>query len=602
MNKASIHILGIAPYDAMKTTMEQIAHTYPNVCLDVFIGDLQAGVDIVKNNLQNAYDCIISRGGTAELIRKITDIPVVDIPLSVYDVLRTIKLAENYSKRYAIVGFPSITESAHTLCDLLRYEADILTVHSTEDIYVALSKLREEGCYMVVCDMATQAIAHRLNMDAFLITSGVESIQTALEQAVTLSAGFRRLRQESFFLRCVTRDENGSIAVLDEHGDTYYCVPAEPKEELLTVMRTKLSEIPTGKVLRFYHNDQGDLYTVNVQIVTIGQEKYYLFHYVSAKIPLRSGKLGIRAFNRGECEHLINTGFFAVSGAMGALESALTSIAPTRQPVMIVGEAGTGWEEIARYLYVNSPLSHRPFVMVDCELINDKSWDFLINHYNSPLNDSGGTVYIQHLETLTHARQTELLSLILGTGIIRRQRLVFSCVCSGSSEIPEAGRLYTQRLGCIMLELPNLRSRADEIPLLASLQLSKLNMHLGKQISGFEPGAMEQLRQFSWQNNYAQFRKVLESAASLTHSAYISNRTIAELLTQERNLTCVRPVSEPIREEQSLKEIVQAAIRQTLAYHKGNQTAAAKQLGISRTTMWRYINQGENENDADCKE
>lgn len=115
MVETHTRILGIAPYDGMRTAMEQAAQAYPNVELEVYTGDLEEGQAIVQSITPNSYDCIISRGGTATLIRQVTDLPVVDIHISVYDVLRTMKLAENYTSLYAIVGFPSITEPAHTL-------------------------------------------------------------------------------------------------------------------------------------------------------------------------------------------------------------------------------------------------------------------------------------------------------------------------------------------------------------------------------------------------------------------------------------------------------------------------------------------------------
>ena len=128
MVETHTRILGIAPYDGMRTAMEQAAQAYPNVELEVYTGDLEEGQAIVQRMAPNSYDCIISRGGTATLIRQVTDLPVVDIHISVYDVLRTMKLAENYTSLYAIVGFPSITEPAHTLCSLLNFDLDILTV------------------------------------------------------------------------------------------------------------------------------------------------------------------------------------------------------------------------------------------------------------------------------------------------------------------------------------------------------------------------------------------------------------------------------------------------------------------------------------------
>ena len=109
MVETHTRILGIAPYDGMRTAMEQAAQAYPNVELDVYTGDLEDGKAIVQQIPPNTYDCIISRGGTTALIRQVTDLPVVDIQISVYDVLRTMKLAENYTKLYAIVGFPSVT-------------------------------------------------------------------------------------------------------------------------------------------------------------------------------------------------------------------------------------------------------------------------------------------------------------------------------------------------------------------------------------------------------------------------------------------------------------------------------------------------------------
>ena len=100
MIEAHIRILGIAPYEGMRAVMERAAQTYPNVQMDIYTGDLEEGVAVVQRMPPNTYDCIISRGGTAELIRQVTELPVVEIQLSVYDVLSAMKLAENYSERY----------------------------------------------------------------------------------------------------------------------------------------------------------------------------------------------------------------------------------------------------------------------------------------------------------------------------------------------------------------------------------------------------------------------------------------------------------------------------------------------------------------------
>ena len=89
--------------------MQKMAADRNDIDLTVYVGDLQKGAELAQRNFHGNFDVIISRGGTAELIGSLTDLPVIEITLSVYDVLRAIKMAENFSSRYAIVGFPSIT-------------------------------------------------------------------------------------------------------------------------------------------------------------------------------------------------------------------------------------------------------------------------------------------------------------------------------------------------------------------------------------------------------------------------------------------------------------------------------------------------------------
>lgn len=591
--RETIRILGIAPYEGMQSAMERAAENTPGVHLDVFIGDLEAGAAIVREHQSEDYDCIISRGGTARLIQQVTNIPVVEIEVSVYDVLRTIKLAENYVDRYAIVGFSNITETAHTLCDLLKHPLNIVTIHGPQELNPVLSRLQSAGYRMVIGDMITNTAARELGMNAFLITSGVEGLHAALDRAISIGRSFRQLRQENLILNKVLGEDSGSTLVLDESGQVYYPLGADPSVELLTLLRGKIPEIPPHGKLHFYRNRAGTLYRVEAQILHLGGARRYLFHYSSAQIPVRSGKSGLRSFNKSECEHLFNSSFYYLSGALGELEPRILSMAATRKPVMILGETGTGKEQIALLLYLRSALSSRSFVMVDCALVSDKVWDFLLNHYSSPLNDNGNTIFFQNFESVPEARAWDLLTMIQTSDLHSRNRLLFSCTCPEGCKLPETASQVIHLLACLILTLPTLRSRKDEIPSLASLYLGNLNLELGKQISGFDAHAIEQLRRFPWPGNYTQFKRVIQELATVTDSYYIRNTDTAEILSRERTLTA------PLRQEEvthpalTLKQIVRQAVEQALQDNNDNQTAAARQLGIGRTTMWRYLNNAE---------
>ncbi len=596
MVKTCTRILGIAPYEGMHAVMERAAQAYPDVQLDVYTGDLDEGVAIVQRMPPNAYDCIISRGGTAALIRQVTDLPVVEISLSVYDVLSAIKLAENYSNLYAIVGFPSITEPAHTLCDLLGYNLDILTVHSADEVPHILERLEQDGYRMVVCDMVTHTVARQMGMDAFLITSGVESLQTAIDQALNISLWFGRIRQENMFLRRITQDQNGRVVVLENGGAIFYSSPNEPPAGLLNSLRGRQGEVPASGSLKFYHTERDQLYRITAQTLLMDSERYCLFYCVPSRIPLHSGwGRGLRSMNKGECEYLFMNSFYSISGAMGRLDTEIRTLAAVRQPVIIRGETGTGKEQIARFLYLHSPLANKPFVLVNCELMNDKSWDFLLSHDNSPLNATGNTIYFQNFESLPGTRAPELLAAIKETGLSRRVRLIFSYVCHDGDPVPEVMRQFSSKLGCLTLNLPSLRSRSDEISSLASLYLSNLKLELGKQISGFEPRAIEMLCQYDWPNNYTQFKHILQTLATLTTSTYIRSSAVAELLAKERPVrrSPSSTAAEPVNTDCTLDEIISSIVQQTVAANNGNRAATARQLGISRTTLWRYLNKGE---------
>ena len=331
------------------------------------------------------------------------------------------------------------------------------------------------------------------------------------------------------------------------------------------------------------------------QTLHMNGKRYCLFYCVPSRIPLHSHwRKGVRSMNKGECEYLFTNSFYSISGAMGALGNEIRTVASVRQPVMIIGETGTGKEQIARYLYLQGPLVNNPFVLVNCELMNDRSWESLFNHDNSPLNAIDTTIYFQNFELIPEGRLPELLAAIQETGLSRRVRLIFSCVCREGDGLPERIRRFISRLGCLTLHLPSLRSRSDEIPSLASLYLSSLKLELGKQISGFEPRAMEMLCQYDWPNNYTQFKHILQTLATMTDSTYIRSSAVAELLTKERSRHRRSvPAAAAVNTDWTLDEMIREVIQQAVASNNGNRAAAARQLGISRTTLWRYLSRKE---------
>ena len=275
-------------------------------------------------------------------------------------------------------------------------------------------------------------------------------------------------------------------------------------------------------------------------------------------------------------------------GMKKASDAAVEAILEMSKPI-------SGKEQIARVLYLRSPYKNHPLVTVDAARLNDKTWDFLLENPGSPLAGHGTAVFFQHLEEAPAQRRQTLLSLIEDTGLERRLWLLFSCDLKEHMPMHDFFRELSLRQSPMTLHLPTLRSRRDEIPALASLYLGSLNVELNKQVAGFDPGALEMLIRYDWPGNYTQFKHVLHELAVLTNGLYISNVDVADLLAHERRQyrLPLDAAEAPSFAGLTLAEINQRVVRQALAQNNGNQSLTARQLDISRTTLWRMLNTAE---------
>ena len=157
----------------------------------------------------------------------------------------------------------------------------------------------------------------------------------------------------------------------------------------------------------------------------------------------------------------------------------------------------------------------------------------------------------------------------------------------------EAASLFVDKLCCLSLYLPPLRQLAERIPTLVNLSLSHLNADMPRQIMGAEPEAMDLLQRFQWPHNYTQFRRVIGELAVTATGPFITAENVRQALKKERHVGVFTPNTEnaaaPLNLNRTLDEISQDVALRVVAEMGGNQTAAAKRLGISRTTLWRLL-------------
>ena len=138
-----VRLLCIAPYENMSSVMRSVAEEFP-VELTVYVGDLEAGLEIALKDFHNDYDAVISRGGTAQMLRKKLTLPVVEIPVTVEEIMRVVRLTGNMGKPYAIVGHSNIIEQAKNMESLLQISMETFPVRGEQEARRQLEQLEEQ--------------------------------------------------------------------------------------------------------------------------------------------------------------------------------------------------------------------------------------------------------------------------------------------------------------------------------------------------------------------------------------------------------------------------------------------------------------------------
>ena len=588
-----IRVLGIAPYEGMKTLMSSVVADYPQIDLTLFVGDMEQGLEIARSNFHGDYDVVISRGGTAKMLQKNLALPVIEIDISMYDILCALKLADGLTGKTAMVSFANITSSAHLLCDLMKYNMDIYTIGSAEAVEPTLRQLQKNDYQSILCDMISNTTAKRLGLNSFLITSGVDSIRKAFDQALLLCRSQQRLRDENQFFRQLIQGQIGQTMVFDQDGNLFLSTLDDPKPELLELLRRDLPESQLGAERRITRNLGGMLYAIRARRISTGSLTYTAFFFDARKTPLSPNQVGIRFSTRPEAENAFYSSIFSFAGSISDYQQDIEHISQSTAPVMVTGEDGTGKESIVSVLYMRSPLRNAPLVSINCSLLNDKSWAFLLEHHNSPLADQGNTLYFASIDALSEERRQQLLAVLSEMDVCRRNRVIFSCVCQPGEYTSAVGSLFMDKLCCLSLYLPPLRQMAERIPALVNLSLSHLNVDLPRQIVGADPEAITLLQNFQWPHNYTQFRRVIGELAVTATGSLITAENVRQALRKERHVGAFSPCAEnaaaPLNLNRTLDEISQDVARRVVEESGGNQTVAAKRLGISRTTLWRLL-------------
>ncbi|HKQ19065.1 MAG TPA: sigma-54 dependent transcriptional regulator, partial [Candidatus Eisenbacteria bacterium] len=295
----------------------------------------------------------------------------------------------------------------------------------------------------------------------------------------------------------------------------------------------------------------------------------------------------------------------AESRAMKPVLHLLHRIGPSEASVLITGEHGTGKEVIARWLHGLSPRADRPLVTVNAGGLAEGVFESeLFGHMKGAFTDArsdrvgyfeladGGTLFLDEVGNLPAAQQAKLLR-VLQTGEMQRVgssrskhvdvRVLAATNIDIGREVSE-GRFREDllyRLNTVEIRLPPLRERREDIPGLARHFLVRATSRYGKQIDGFTDEALRALTDHAWPGNVRELEHAVERAVLLT---------VPERKIGPEDLLLRPPPDGTTRfEEMTLADVERHLIRRALERHEGNVSRAADALGLSRSALYRRL-------------
>ena len=300
-----------------------------------------------------------------------------------------------------------------------------------------------------------------------------------------------------------------------------------------------------------------------------------------------------------------------VSPAIKELHLLIKKVAVTNANVLITGESGTGKELVAKAIHYSSKRKDQPFVAINCTALNPGVLESeLFGHEKGSFTGAiaqkrgkfelahGGTIFLDEIGEFPLELQPKLLRVIQEhaferVGGLKTLKSDFRVIAATNKDLKkevEQGRFREDlyyRLNVVNIELPPLRERPEDIPLLAGHFLKKYSRENNKDIKGFTPEAMQLLTAYNWPGNVRQLENIIESAVVLTQSDMIGVADLpAELKDESRQFkSAVDMLPDNINLSESLEKIEAALIKRALVKSNFVQVKAAKMLGISKSLL-----------------
>lgn len=576
------HFLGILPYAGLSNAVKRVGSNFKNADIDNFVGDLENGIIVLNSKDLTDYDAIISRGGTSKMITQVTQLPVIDIGVSKYDILHAIQITQKLNK-IAIVGFSFLISKAQNVINDFQRNIDLFTINSELEARQKILDLQKQNYDIVIGDMVTVRVANSLNFKSLLISSDDENIENALNNALNIVQYRRKNHNLECLLNNFLKTNSESIVILDSNKNIQKQFNLPHKQKILPHIKKR---VELNKLHNEIFKSQGKYYLIRQD----KQKPNFLYinnlAYYNQEQPA--------PFTMNKLEKAMFTAAFKAIYSKEEHQT-LETMNDDDLPVIISGSDGTGKRFILNKVLQKqknvikiSPMNTNINHLLDSDHIN-----------NSPLLNSKNTIVFDKFEDFDPQAQSLIIEFINQTLLFKRNKLFFTLEKS-----KEKALLNLKKVNQIFHSV-QLRSvkKIDSLTAnsLITLLINEFNQNFGKNVMGLTDIAFDWLIDTYWSNNLRQILFTLLNAYHIAEKPYINikelklvykkelifeNTQSSEKLQSQEKIPFIIDFSK----KPSLEDLTNQLIKIVLVRNDYNKSQTAAQLKISRTTLWRILN------------
>ncbi|TCL38822.1 PAS domain S-box-containing protein [Anaerospora hongkongensis] len=583
-------------------------------------GLLSEGVKIAASLVNKGTEIIISRGGTASAIRSAgINAIVVEIPITGFDIIRTIEKAKLHGRCIGAVSFPSILHGMEFLGPVLGVDIRHYPIHAENEAEGQVQQAIKDGADVVIGGFITGKAAEKYNHPFELIDSGAEGILQAAQEAkrIALARNLEKTKT-SLFRAVLNYAYEGIVSVDSDYRITFFNPIAEritgidgskatgkhitsiwPELNLEKVMLTGKDDI--GHMLRI---NEVDVLCNKIAIIVNNNAVGVVVTFQDVtQIQQMEARVRRRIYSSG---HVASFRFDDIIGTSKVLNQTIgmaKEYALTRSSIVILGETGSGKEVFAQSIHNYSERRQGPFVAINCaalpsQILESELFGYVGGAFTGANQKGkpglfeiahGGTIFLDEIGEIEYVTQGKLLRVLQEKKVMRlgsdsvipiEVRVIAASnknLWTLVNENKFRSDLY-YRLNVLQLRIPTLRDRKDDIPLLAEFFL-KENTGIIKRHLKLAPSAVQALTLYSWPGNIRELRNVIERVIAVHKHESIDADIINLMIGDQPDIGINANIIPDELEE----------IRKALSLTKGKYAEAANMLGISRSTLWRKL-------------